>query len=326
MRLSNVRGQDRVLSYLENVLSRSRVHHGLLFAGQDGVGKRTVAQGLAKRLLCSQPSGLDACGQCGNCLRFKEGTHADYLVVQRHQKADGTFDKMIKVDQIRSMQRTLSLKSFVGGVRVIFILDADTMNASTANALLKTLEEPPEDSFFILTSNATNALLPTIVSRCQLVRFSPLSADALTAIFRLAIPDSGPLDEAIIAQANGSASRFAMLNDTNVQSLYAECDKRIERLADSGNAIDVLEFAEKDASDKQKKAPHLFIDLLQQRSRDVLVHQMGTDGISPISSEDILVFLNRLDRIRSELFSTQRNARIAMEEVWFGVAHLEKAI
>ena len=332
MRLSEVQGQSQVLSYLENVLRNERLHHGLLFAGQDGVGKRTTAQRLANRLLCSQPNGLDACGTCGHCIRFHEGTHADYLVVQRAQKSDGSLEKVIKVDQVRNMQRMLSLKSFEGGVRVILILDADSMNSSTANALLKTLEEPPQGAFFILTSNATSALLPTVVSRCQLVRFAPLSTEALSHIASgFSVDNAGDLSSAI-KRSNGSASRLVTMLDPDVLSLYEECARRIERLGKDGTAIDALEFAEKDAGDKQKRAPYLVIDILQNRYRDVLVQQHADVGesMTPVAilkiHQELVEFLSRLDRIRSELNSNQRNMRIAMEEIWFGVAQLEKSL
>lgn len=330
MLLSQVRGQERVLTYLENMLGNDRLHHGLLFAGQDGVGKQTTAKAFANRLLCSQPAGLDACGRCGHCIRFGEGTHADYVVIERLQKSDGTVEKMIKVDQVRALQRTLSLKSFEGGTRVILILDADRMNTSTANALLKTLEEPPEDSVFILTSNATTALLPTIISRCQLVRFAPLTESALLDIVSERTLDPSIDLSGVISQANGSASRLNTLINVDIQDFRKECLVRIEQLARSGSDIDVLDFAEKDAADKKRQAPYLVLDLLQHRYRNALIKPHRDNAITSGDSNtrapqaQILSFLNDIDRIRSELNSNQRNPRIAMEEVWFGVAQLEK--
>ena len=330
MQLSQVRGQERVLTYLENILGNDRLHHGLLFAGQDGVGKQTVAKAFANRLLCRQAVGLDACGNCGHCIRLSEGTHADYLLIERAYKSDGTQEKMIKVDQVRTLQRTLSLKSFEGGTRVILILDADRMNASTANALLKTLEEPPENSFFILTSNATSALLPTIISRCQLIRFSPLDTTALAEIASNMSVDPALDLAAVVHEANGSASRLVTMLDADIQDFRAQCMERIKHLGNLGTSVDVLDYAEKDAADKQRRTPYLVIDLLQHWYRNVLIedYTVGsparTVSRTKAPQSHILSFLGDLDRIRAELDTNQRNIRIAMEEVWFGVAYLEK--
>ena len=329
MHLSSLKGQDRVLSYLEAMINRDRLHHALLFVGQDGIGKRTAAKALAQRLVCASPNGLDACGQCGHCIRFGEGTYADYFVVERATKSDGSLEKMIKVDQIRNIQRALSLKSFEGGKRVVAIFDADRMNSSTANALLKTLEEPPEAVSFMLTSNSLSSLLPTIISRCQMIRFAPLSTDSLTKIGN-ALGEMGDVDMvSAIAQANGSASRLLRLLNPEVDAFRLECRARIKSLSAPGSAADVLEFAEKDASDKQRVIPYLVLDLLQHWYRAALVSRYSLESNLELVSrttapqDQVINFLGLIDRIREELNTNQRNTRIAMEEVWFEVARLE---
>ena len=329
MQLSSLQGQDRVLSYLEAMINRDRLHHALLFVGQDGIGKRTAAKALANRLVCGSSPGLDACGRCGHCVRFREGTHADYLVVERATKSDGSLEKMIKVEQIRNIQRSLALKSFEGGKRVVAIFDADRMNSSTANALLKTLEEPPDGVSFILTSNSLSSLLPTIISRCQMIRFAPLSAESLTKIGH-AQEEIGELDlVSAIAQANGSASRLLRLLSPEVDAFRLECRQRIESLSAHGTAADVLEFAEKDASDKQRVVPYLVLDLLQHWYRAALVSRYSPDSNEELVTRttapqhQVMNFLGLIDQIREELNTNQRNTRIAMEEVWFEVARLE---
>lgn len=329
MHLSSLKGQDRVLSYLGAMINRDRLHHALLFVGQDGVGKRTAAKALANRLVCASPKDLDACGQCGHCIRFREGTHADYLVVERGTKSDGSLEKMIKVDQIRNIQRSLSLKSFEGGQRVVVIFDADRMNSSTANALLKTLEEPPESVSFILTSNSLSSLLPTIISRCQMIRFAPLSIESLTKIGN-ALGEIGEVDRvSAIAQANGSASRLHRLLNPEVDAFRLECRERIGSLSAHGSAADVLEFAEKDASDKQRVVPYLVLDFLQHWYRSALVSRYSLESKEDLVTRttapqhQLMNFLGLIDRIREELNTNQRNTRIAMEEVWFEVARLE---
>jgi DNA polymerase-3 subunit delta' len=186
--------------------------HALLFTGIDGVGKRTAAVRLAMAVNCvgyrvlKQPGGLSGksnerpCGQCGPCSRIEEGTHPDIAVVL----PDGG---VIKIAQIRHLCHILSMKPFEGDMRIAILVDAHLMNPSAGNALLKMLEEPPEQTLLILTAGQSSDLLPTIVSRCQHIRFNPI---ARTSLSEALIQYHGfGMDEAstVAALAGGSFSR-----------------------------------------------------------------------------------------------------------------------
>jgi DNA polymerase-3 subunit delta' len=174
--LRDVEGQGRALEGLRRALARHRLHHAYLFAGPDGVGKGLSAWGLAAALLCVQPrEDGDGCGQCNACQRVAGRQHPDLHVIERLPHASGSrLETFIKIGQIRELQRSLSFKSFEGARRVVLLFEPESMNPSTANALLKTLEEPGDDTHFVLISHAAHRLLPTIISRCQRVRFVPL--------------------------------------------------------------------------------------------------------------------------------------------------------
>jgi DNA polymerase-3 subunit delta' len=147
-------------------LAEDRMPHALLLTGQPGVGKAALADHLARQLLCSELSADGVpCGRCSGCLQYAAGTHPDF---HRVEPAEDT--SMIKVDQVRELAEKLSLKSHQGGFKVALLRPADSMNINAANSLLKTLEEPSDNTVLLLVSARPARLPATIRSRCQLAR------------------------------------------------------------------------------------------------------------------------------------------------------------
>ena len=332
MNFSDIYGQHRAIEQITTALSSSRIHHALLFTGPDGIGKRTLATVVAQRLLCAEASDNGPCNACGSCVRFVEKTHADFLVLGLELKSDGTLEKMIKVDQIRGLQKKLALKPFEGGGRVVLITDAERMNPSTANALLKTLEEPPADTVFLLTSNTPSSLLPTVVSRCQSLRLAPLSSAALRRIALRHVAQPTELVEHAIESAEGSISRLLRFLDEDAAAVRTRCFERIEALRTGAGAGAVIQYAEQDAADKKRSVSGLVLDVLQSWYRRALVSRYVSDtstntlGLAhnkTLRSDDIMALLGLIDRVRQGISSNQRNVRLAMEEVWFFVEAME---
>ena len=160
---------------------RSALPHALLIHGPSGLGKTILARTFAQSLLCEAPSaGGFPCGGCPACGWFALGNHPDFRVVEPEAlsesaatdsepqaKAGAAPSRQIKVDQVRDLQGFLAVGTHRGGARVILVRPAEAMNAATANALLKSLEEPPPRTLFLLVSSAPDRLLPTVRSRCQ---------------------------------------------------------------------------------------------------------------------------------------------------------------
>ncbi|MDD4600094.1 hypothetical protein SDC9_14757 [bioreactor metagenome] len=172
MQWNEIVGHAENMNSLQDMLSNGRVPHALLFVGPEGVGKATVARLFAAGLLCSG-AGQKPCGECSSCKQVHAMSHPDLIVML----PDGA---SIKIDQVRQLQREVALAPYYGQRRVGIIDAAETMTVQAANSLLKTLEEPPSDTVFILISNSRQQLLPTIISRCRIMPFYSLPYEALS--------------------------------------------------------------------------------------------------------------------------------------------------
>jgi DNA polymerase III subunit delta' len=152
---------------LRDRAAQQRLAHGLLLTGPTGVGKRSFADAFARSLLCRSPApDGHACGTCDACLLIQAGTHPDYLSIGPLE--DKTH---ILIDQVRELCRALGFKSHAGGYKVAVLVPAEQMNSAAANSLLKTLEEPSDNTLLILVTERPARLPATIRSRCQQLRF-----------------------------------------------------------------------------------------------------------------------------------------------------------
>jgi DNA polymerase-3 subunit delta' len=193
MPFSELQGQDRAVASLRAALRRGALHHAYLFGGPEGAGKATAARLLAQAVNCDggaeKPHPAlalvdDPCGECGPCRKIARGVHPDVLVLREERamvkagaweaKGGRAPSKDVVVDQIRDLvDRRLAMKRYEGRRRVVMVDPADAMNVQAQNALLKTLEEPPDETTLILVASNPDALLPTIRSRCARLAFAP---------------------------------------------------------------------------------------------------------------------------------------------------------
>lgn len=170
MPFSDIVGHRKQLATLRWGLEKDRLHHAYVFLGSEGVGKKTVALSLAKAIHCLEMD-HDFCGSCANCVRIENRNHPDVRLLGLLARK-----KEISIEQIRELERGLNYRAFSGKQKVAIIDPAPLMNVSAQNALLKTLEEPPEGSVLILVSTSAGALLPTLLSRCLRLSFAPLQS------------------------------------------------------------------------------------------------------------------------------------------------------
>ncbi|MFN3202828.1 MAG: DNA polymerase III subunit delta' [Bradymonadia bacterium] len=272
--MSTIESQSAPIEALRRALNGGRLHHAYLFAGPDGVGKALTAQALAEALLCETPLEMgDACGQCNTCLRTKQRQHPDLHIVQRGRKKDGSPEQQIKIDQIRTLQQALSYKAYEAHRRVVILLDAHAMNPATANALLKTLEEPGPNTHFILVSAAPHLLLPTILSRCQRVRFGPLPRNVVARHLAEKAGLEPEMADLLAGLAEGSIGRGLEIAESPV---LAERLSLIEGIDDPEGIHKVpilIDLAESLA--RRKPDLPLVFQVMRSWFRDVLLVQTG---------------------------------------------------
>ncbi len=322
MAWKSVIGQERVKELLISSFRQNRLAQAYLFSGPAGVGKDALAIELAKALNC-ESGAPEACDTCSSCMKFQSLQHSNLHLIfslpvgKNEVSGDPPLEKLtddqmsaineqlalkaknlyhdivvpkanaIKVNSIREIRRTSSLKSFGKGKSVFVIMDADQLNDEASNALLKTLEEPHENNLLILTTARPDYLLPTIVSRCQHVRFDILRdveiQDALVARELLDVNRA-----AVIAQlANGSYTRALELTGPSLLELRNESVNFL-RTALYGKRQEFLQAIDNVATGSDRSEIEQFLYLLQSWLRDTMATREGSGRVVNIDDLDAL--------------------------------------
>lgn len=232
-------GQDWVISHLKTAMRQERLSHAYLFLGPEGVGKASTARALAAALNCAQPDREgDACGTCPSCRRLAAGTNPDFVVI------GPTESLQIKIEQIREFRRLTSYPPLGDGWRVALIKPAEALNDAAANALLKTLEEPPPRHVLVLTARGEADLLATVVSRCHKLAFAPLPG----ALIAQELERRRGLEhaQAVLAAAlsGGSLGRALTLDPGELEEQRRQVLADLALLA-QGSATAVLDWAQR---------------------------------------------------------------------------------
>jgi len=270
LKLSEFAGYGEKMEQLMRSVQAGRIVHALLLTGPHGTGKRTMANLFAQALLCKGEE--KPCGACPACKRFLAGMHPDVKIVKPEKRS-------ISVEQIRELIEKLAMQPYEGGRHIAIIEQADKMTPSAQNALLKTLENPVGDVMFFLITDSPGALLSTILSRCQQVRFSDLSPEMCRDVLV-----SRGLDEDrarfLAGIAQGSVGRaleidgdeaFAELRRQVIDSLES-----VKRPSDVAGAAEAL-------AEKKDEAP-VILDIMELWARDLMAVQ---EGANPFESGDI---------------------------------------
>lgn len=223
MPFADITGHERPISILQTTLCNGRLAHAYLFYGEPRVGKLMTAVRFAQALNCEQPSpaGLqDGCGRCRSCLQIVARTHPDYFVIEPDRDAA---TPQIKIEQVREIEQQFVYRPLIGERKICLIDDADRLTIGAANALLKTLEEPPGHSLFILVTSRPHALPITIRSRCQALRFTTPARTQVEAalILKRELP---PADARFLAVfADGRIGEALTMNVADVRARQQEC-------------------------------------------------------------------------------------------------------
>lgn len=280
---SHIEGHKRQIEDLKKALIAGRLPGAYLFTGLKGIGKRIVADAFACAVVCDSASASgDACGVCVACKKAQGGFHPDVFIVEPEsqkasskkkeegdsQKTKQSVSENIKIEQIRDLQSKLVYHPLEARLKLAIIDEAEHMTESTANSLLKILEEPPASTHFILISTQPHMILPTIRSRCRHMTFQPISE---TIITRLVAEKKGlqEADALRIARLSGGSLGMAM-------SIEAEFINnamgRFETLCARASSADIIETAQ-DWAGHDSADMRLLFDLLASWYRDILRYQ-----------------------------------------------------
>ncbi len=257
--LDQIKGHATVIQNLLEMNAKFRLHPVLLFIGPSGVGKKKVALGLAQALVCEKTP--NACGICGPCLRIEKNSSESLKLLQPQ-------GAQIKIEQTRELQDWLSLRA-LGKARVVILDDADKLNVQAANSLLKTLEEPGENVFFILIAQSQNSLLTTIRSRAQTVRFGALGPEDLQSL-------TGAPAWAVIS-SQGQLNRLSSLLTPEYETFRKSWLEVFMSIQESDKRSWAFTQVKELASDRETALQ--MVSLWQQFVRDISFMSVGLEPI-----------------------------------------------
>ncbi len=228
-RFSALIGQGRATCFLQQAAASGRVAHAYIFSGPEGIGKFAAALAFGALMLCEK-NGEEACGQCHACRQVAVGAHGDLNVVRRLEGKD------LGVGAMRDMIHKLALKALFGGYKITIIRGAEEMNRAAQNCLLKTLEEPFPDTVIILVTANRAALTPTIISRCQVVRFLPLTRDQVADALVRSHGWEATAARSVAAFSDGSLGKALTLDREFFTSERVKIISQLQRLRKGGFA------------------------------------------------------------------------------------------
>ena len=329
------------------MLSYRRVPGALLFVGEDGVGKKLFALELAKALNCrTRVNELEACDACSSCKRIDHSKFPWHSTDEENKErmfwSDHTdvglvrpYKRIIRVDPMRQLDREANFRPYEGNARIFIVEDAEAMNDHSSNALLKTLEEPPSTSHLILLTSRPASLLPTIRSRCQIIRFVPLSAMEIEKHLLQRDEKFSKTDAHLLASAARGSIGRALSTDV---SEYIEQRKAmlevLDALAANRDRARLLRAAEElcDAKRKEEYEPRLGV--LETLLHDVWTLSLGArdEGLAnddlredlarigtQLESNRVALWLSQIEKLRRTL-DVNINRKVATDALFLKMA------
>jgi DNA polymerase-3 subunit delta' len=314
-------GHQRIWDFLTQSAQKNRLAHAYLFVGPSEVGKKTLAREFAKWLLCQKKSEQRACNSCRSCLDIEKNQHPDVFVLSPRQEEKRGVTKTfeIGIEEIKSLQHQLSLFSFSAPYKIAIVDETASLTREATNSFLKTLEEPSHNSLIILISSAWQMLLPTIISRCQLIKFLPAAEKEITAALKPMAKRSIDLEKIVKLAAGRPGRAIKLIEDPEVLNQQQVNLELIEKIFKSD-----LAWRWDLARQLTQNLPHAqeFIAQWLLWFRDGLLKNFGCEDLMIDKSSfdklkhspaNLLNLIKEVQRTQAILYNTSFNSRLAFE-------------
>jgi DNA polymerase III subunit delta' len=299
MPFRDILGHRPVLGLLARAIARGTVPPTLLFDGPSGVGKWQVAQAVAAAVNCLSPQAggpeevvLDACGVCRSCDRIARGMHVDVLGLEPDERAS------IKIDPVRAVLERCNFRPFEGTRRFVLIRDADALETPAQNALLKSLEEPPDSTVFILVTSVAGLLLQTVRSRCMRLRFGRLTEDDVALVLARDHEMEPGTARAAAALADGSVARALAQSSEELAEVRHTAQAFLAQVVGSDDVrqkLDVAKLLTGAKPERTREEMAVVLRAAQSMLRDLEVLHAGADP-QVLANPDLHDSLVRLTR------------------------------
>lgn len=315
MNFHELKGQRRAVTILKSGVQTGRIAHAYMFCGPEGVGKKKAAVTFAQLLNCENIVEGEPCNNCIDCQKIEHSTHPDLIEIEPEGSS-------IKIAQIRELQEHAYYKCYEGKFKVIIINDAHQMTMEAANCLLKILEEPPEDTIFILVVQEIARLPITIVSRCQYIPFNYLTQEVLEEI----LAEAGIKDKTVLALAQGSASNaLNFIKEQQYQNIIQDVNDIIESLRSAGYK-EIFAYSER--LEKNRDLMEVTLEIMLNILRDRLISLItGKEAvIANLVGEDISIpiCLKSIQEINKCFYYLKNkcNARLTLDVLFMNLRNI----
>lgn len=314
MAFKEVLGHSKPIKLLQQAIKNDKVAHSYLFLGNEGIGRKFVAIQLAKAINCfNNEDAQDSCDRCGSCKKIDKNIHPDVLILEPSGQT-------LKIEQIREMQKDLSYRPYEGRRRICILSGADRMAPNMSNSLLKIIEEPPLHTLIILLANHVKSLLPTIVSRCQIIRFYQLPISMVSSWL---IKEKGLKRQEAILLASLSEGSIGKALEISKEIETIPRERLLFELIGSKcltikNTRNFLELFQED----EREDLILLLEVCKTLIRDMIMVKINEnsiinfdllENIKKVSQNwDIKSLLTRIDLLHQTMSAIRNNANIKL--------------
>ena len=318
MRFSDIVGQNNLASHLIDEVNNDKISHAQMFLGKTGYGSLPLALAFVQYLFCENKQKEDSCGECASCRKIDKLQHPDlhfsFPTVQtlakisnpvlgewREQIAENAYfdlttwikkidvkerKPIISVHESEEIIKKLSLRSYEGGYKVMIIWMAEEMNPSCANKLLKIIEEPPNNTLFILLAETQEKMLQTIISRCQIVKVPRIKSEDMTAHLKAKLNVGGSNADSIVSRVEGDLlEALEMLGDHEEQDENRKQFIQLMRVCYKKSVLDMIQWSE-DIASVSKEQQKIFLKYALHMFRQSMLRNYTEDHLTRVSEEE----------------------------------------